>query len=295
MNISIVGLGLIGGSLALDLRANGFASGLTGVDAIPEHGKVALANGLVDEVLPLEEACKEADVVILAVPVNAVLRVIPKVLAVIKPDAVIIDMGSTKGEIAKRIVDIPGRNQVVIAHPMAGTEFSGPEAAVSNLFYQKAAIICNREESSPAAVALAERLFKSLFMRILYMSADEHDVHAAYVSHISHISSFVLALTVLEKEKSEANIFNLASGGFASTVRLAKSSPRMWADVYEQNTQNILDVLDNYIEKIGEFRDLISAGDFAETFRLMESANDIGRILTHNHTQQKVASNKLVQ
>ena len=182
MNITIIGLGLIGGSLALDLRANGFASYLVGVDTQPEHGEIALADGLVDEILPLEEACKQAEVVILAVPVNALLKLIPEVLRYIPENGVVIDMGSTKGKLPDRLRIFREGKGVVIAHPMAGTEFSGPKAAVSNLFHQKAAIICNRNESSPEAVALTERLFKSLFMRILYMEADEHDVHAAYVS-----------------------------------------------------------------------------------------------------------------
>lgn len=295
MTITIIGLGLIGGSLALDLRANGFASELIGVDAQPEHVHIALEEGLVDEVAELAEACARADVVVLAVPVNAILKLIPEVLLYVRPDATVIDMGSTKGEIARQIASLPRREQIVIAHPMAGTEFSGPRAALSNLFHGKAAIICNKEDSRAACVALAERLFKSLFMRLVYMRADEHDIHAAYVSHISHISSFVLALTVLEKEKSEANIFNLASGGFASTVRLAKSSPRMWADVYQQNTPNLLDVLDSYIAKLVGFRDLIEQGQYDETFRLMAEANDIGRILNAKNPENNISLNKLVQ
>lgn len=279
MTIAIVGLGLIGGSLALDLRANGFATHLIGVDAHPEHCRLALLDGLVDEVASLEEACTVADLVVLAVPVNAVLRLFPQVLDYLGPEAVAVDMGSTKARIAESIAGHPRRERAVIAHPMAGTEFSGPRAAVNNLFQGKAAIICDAEASSPDAVRLVERLFKSLFMRLIYMDAEAHDLHAAYVSHVSHISSFVLALTVLEKEKSEANIFNLASGGFASTVRLAKSSPQMWRDVYEQNSQNLVDVLDSYLDKMQAFRDLIAQGAFDQTYDLMATANDIGRIL----------------
>ena len=279
MQISIIGLGLIGGSLALDLRTNGFATYLRGVDANPAHATQALELGLVDEINELEMACQTADIVVLAVPVNAVIKLLPHVLDAISPETTVIDMGSTKAEIAQTAMTHPKRHRLVLAHPMAGTEHSGPQAAISHLFHNKAAIICNQEESDADAVSLTERLFKSLFMRILYMDAQEHDVHAAYVSHISHISSFVLALTVLEKEKSEANIFNLASGGFASTVRLAKSSPRMWQDVYEQNAQNILDVLNSYIEKITEFRDHIAEGNFDATGQLMIEANQIRKIL----------------
>ncbi|RMG24841.1 MAG: prephenate dehydrogenase [Bacteroidetes bacterium] len=279
MNITIIGLGLIGGSMALDLRANGFAARLIGVDANPRHRQLAQDMELVDEVMELGPACRQADIVLLAVPVNAIVSLATAVLDNMGADTVAIEVGSTKAEIAQAIAGHPRRAQFVLAHPMAGTEYSGPKAAISNLFQHKAAIICDPGDSSPQAVRLAERLFKSLFMRVIYMESSAHDVHAAYVSHISHISSYVLALTVLEKEKVEANIFNMASGGFASTVRLAKSSPRMWNDIYEQNAQNILDVLDIYIEKIQEFRDLIARGEFDETYRLMESANAIGKIL----------------
>ena len=279
MTITIVGLGLIGGSLALDLRANGFASKLIGVDQSPAHQQIALEKGLVDAFCPLEAACKIADIVIIAVPVSHILDLFPLALDYIQDHAVVIDMGSTKKEIQACIADHPRRKRAVLGHPMAGTEYSGPTAAIPHLFHSKAAIICDTEKSSKDAVVIAEKLFKSMFMRIIYMDASEHDIHAAYVSHISHISSFVLALTVLEKEKSEANIFNLASGGFASTVRLAKSSPKMWRDVYEQNAGNIVDVLDSYLEKMKEFRNHIEEGRFQETFSLMEEANEIGKIL----------------
>ena len=279
MVVTVIGMGLIGGSLALDLRANGFADRLIGVDQSEAHGGIAMELGLVDEVRTLEAACWESDIVLLAVPVAAITALFPQVLENISKHCVVIDLGSTKGEIAKVIEKHPRRGRAVLAHPMAGTEYSGPEAAVSNLFHGKAAIICDQGQSDPDALSLAQRLFKSLFMHLVYMEVAAHDVHAAYVSHISHISSFVLALTVLEKEKSEANIFNLASGGFASTVRLAKSSPRMWRDVYEQNAGNILDVLDNYLEKMQQFRDHIAAKNFDATYELMKEANAIRRIL----------------
>ena len=279
MVVTIIGLGLIGGSLGKDLRANGFADHLIGVDASEVHATEALNLGLVDEVKPLEQGCMMADVVVLAVPVGATVALFPQVLDRIRPGAVVMDMGSTKGEMAKAIAGHAKRRRAVLAHPMAGTEYSGPQAAINHLFFQKAAIICDREDSDADALALTERLLKSLFMRLIYMNSREHDLHTAYVSHVSHISSFVLALTVLEKEKSEANIFNLASGGFASTARLAKSSPRMWADVYQQNAHNLVDVLDSYLGKMQLFRDLIAEGKFEETFQLMEEANEIKRIL----------------
>ncbi|MEM6344005.1 MAG: prephenate dehydrogenase [Bacteroidota bacterium] len=279
MKITIIGLGLIGGSLALDLRANGFAHHLIGVDNNEDHCRIALEEGLVDEILELEFACKRADIVVLAIPVNAIMKLLPQVLNLVDEQTVVIDMGSTKGEIASAIYEHPLRARVVLAHPMAGTEYSGPLAAVSNLFQHKAAILCDTHLSDEDAVQLAERLFKSLFMRLSYMESGDHDRHAAYVSHVSHISSFVLALTVLEKEKSDVNIFNLASGGFASTVRLAKSSPQMWRDVYEQNAGNLVDVLDSYLEKMQAFRDRIATGDFDQTYAWMEEANAIGAIV----------------
>ncbi len=279
MVVTIIGLGLIGGSLGRDLRANGFADRLIGVDASDPHAAEALNLGLVDDIKPLAEGCMMADVVVLAVPVGATVALFPKVLDRIRPGAMVVDMGSTKGEIARAIAAHPKRRRAVLAHPMAGTEHSGPQAAVNHLFFQKAAILCDCEQSDADARALAERLLKSLFMRLIYMDSQEHDLHVAYVSHVSHISSFVLALTVLEKEKSETNIFNLASGGFASTARLAKSSPRMWADVYQQNAHNLVDVLDSYLDKMQRFRQLIAEGKFDETFQLMEEANEIKRIL----------------
>lgn len=279
MTITIVGIGLIGGSLALDVRANGLADRLLGVDQNPMHAQQAIEQGIVDEMVSLEEGCHQADMVVLSIPVNAIIRVLPQVLDALSDTGVVVDMGSTKAEIARSIQDHPRRDRLVLAHPMAGTEYSGPKAATNHLFHSKAAILCDLASSSPDAVLLAERLFKSLFMRLLYMDAVAHDVHAAYVSHISHLSSFVLALTVLEKEKSEANIFNLASGGFASTVRLAKSNPRMWSDIYEQNAPNLLDVLDEYLDKMQTFRTAIAEGRFDDTYRLMESANQIRKIL----------------
>ena len=288
MIITIIGLGLIGGSLALDLRANGFASKLIGVDQSKQHCDVALEKHLVDEILTLDKACWESDVILLAIPVSAIAENFPGILDSISKNCVVIDMGSTKKEIAELLATHPRRGRAVLAHPMAGTEYSGPQAAVKNLFHGKAAIICDKTHSDTDALQIAERLFKSLFMQLVYMGSTDHDVHAAYVSHISHISSFVLSLTVLEKEKSEANIFNLASGGFASTVRLAKSSPKMWRDVYEQNAGNILDVLDSYLEKMQHFRDLIAEGDFDGTFDLMAEANEIRKILDKSLQEKEI-------
>ncbi len=289
MTVGIVGLGLIGGSLGLDLKMNGFADRILGVDTKESHTADARRYGLVDDTCDLKEACQSADLIILAIPVKALAYQFPTILDLIRQNTVVVDMGSTKKVLSQAIRQHPRRGRAVLAHPMAGTEYSGPGAAIHNLFQGKAAILCDVQDSDKDAVALAEKLFKSLFMRILYMGSEEHDLHAAYVSHVSHISSFVLALTVLEKEKSEQNIFNLASGGFASTVRLAKSSPRMWADVYEQNADHLIDVLDSYMEKMQQFREAIVNKDFDQTYRLMEEANEIGRILNRNHPNQVTA------
>ena len=220
MTITIIGLGLIGGSMALDLKARGFANKVIGVDNSPTHAAQALELGIVDEILPLPEAVRQADLVVLAVPVNAIISLVSTVLDNIDEHTVVTDMGSTKHDIVKAVAQHPYRDRFVPAHPMAGTEFSGPQAAIYGLFDEKVAIVCNREQSHTDAVKLVEKVFAILKMPLIYMDAREHDMHAAYVSHISHISSFVLAMTVLEKEKSVSTIFNLASGGFTSTVRL---------------------------------------------------------------------------
>lgn len=290
MTVGIVGLGLIGGSLGLDIKMNGFADSILGSDANETHAAEALKYGLVDEVVSIEEICRRSDLVVLSIPVKAMTALFPMVLDTITGDTVVVDMGSTKKALAEAIDQHPKRSRAVLAHPMAGTEFSGPRAAVHNLFQGKAAILCDLDKTDEDAAEKAKRLFKSLFMRILYMNSSDHDLHAAYVSHVSHISSFVLALTVLEKEKSEQNIFDLASGGFASTVRLAKSSPRMWADVYAQNADHLVDVLDSYIAKMSQFREAISSGDFEQTYQLMEAANDIGRILNRQYQSKPAAS-----
>jgi len=188
-------------------------------------------------------------------------------------------MGSTKNYIVNAVKDKVNFKRYVPTHPMAGTEYSGPDAAIKNLFANKVAIICDKEDCDEDAVKVAEKMYKSLFMKIIYMNSAEHDVHAAYVSHISHISSFLLANTVLEKEKSDENIFNLASGGFESTVRLAKSSPKMWADVFKQNTDNIIEVLDTYLDLLQQFRSYLVQEDFEQIYKQIELANRIRRII----------------
>jgi len=279
MTVAIIGVGLIGGSLAKDLRANGFADTLIGVDNNPVHSKQAIALGLVDEMLPIEAAVQQADLIVVTIPVGAIVPVLQKVLDLMTVNQVVTDMGSTKKTIIDSVSQHPKRSRYVPSHPMAGTENSGPEAAISNLFAKRVAIICDRVNSDADALRVVEKMYKSLFMQLIDMDGIEHDVHTAYVSHISHISSFLLANTVLEKEKSTATIFNLASGGFESTVRLAKSSPRMWADVFSHNTANVSEVLQTYIDLLTKFQQKMKAGDYDYLYQQMEKANAIRKIL----------------
>lgn len=279
MTIVIIGVGLIGGSLAIALKENGFASRIIGVDKSQANLDKAIRRRLIDEDLPLEQALPAADLIIAAVPVDALLYLVPQVLDGMHERQVLIDAGSTKQALVDAVRQHPRRGRFVAAHPMAGTEYSGPEAAVPNLFDHKCVVLVDKEDSDPDALQLAERLFASIPMRLAYLDARAHDVHAAYVSHISHISSFALALTVLAKEKDEDRIFELAGGGFSSTVRLAKSSPDMWAPIFRQNRDNVLDVLDEHIEQLSRFRSLLIKKDFETFYRLMQEANAIRRII----------------
>jgi len=279
MKVSIIGLGLIGGSLALDLKANGFADEIFGVDSSSENQTKAKELNLVDEILDLNEAIKKSDLIILAIPVKAISEMLPKVLDKISFKQTVTDMGSTKYKILESVKEHEKRSRFVASHPMAGTENSGPSAALNNLFANKVAIICDQETSDKDACNLVIRMYKSLFMRLTFMDGHAHDMHAAYISHVSHISSFILANTVLQKEQDESKIFELASGGFESTVRLAKSSPQMWADIFEQNAENISAVLDTYLQLLQKFKEAVDNKDYDYMFAEMQKANDIKRIL----------------
>jgi len=278
MTVTIIGIGLIGGSMAITLKENGFATKIIGVDKSQENIDKAYRRRLIDEDMELENAVKLSDVVILSIPVNAMLQVLPKVLDIVE-NQVVMDVGSTKYELMESIRNHPKRKQFVGTHPMAGTEFSGPEAAIPNLFDHKTTVLCDASDSNPNAVEIVQSLYKSLKMRVIQMDSKNHDVHTAYVSHISHISSFALALTVLEKEKDEKAILNLASSGFSSTVRLAKSSAEMWVPVFQQNRDNVLDVLDEHISTLSKFRTYLIKNDFEKINDLIIQSNDIKRIL----------------
>ena len=283
MKTGIIGLGLIGGSMAIDLKRRGFADEVYGVEAEPVNAAAAEKIGLVDKVLSFEDCVDQSDLIVLAVPVGAAVKLLPKVLdRFAQTEAagkVVIDVCSTKEPLSRCVKYHPCRKMYVASHPMAGTEYSGPWAAMPGLFDGHACIICDPEESDNRAVRIVEDLYKTLNMRTIYMNSSNHDVHTAYVSHISHVTSFALALTVLDKERDEKHIFDLASGGFSSTVRLAKSSPDMWTPILSQNRDNILHVMDTYIEKMNDFRKAIADCDEEAVRGLIEEANKIRRII----------------
>ena len=282
MTIGVIGLGLIGGSMALDLKRRSFADTVIGVENDPVNASAALNIGLVDEVVPFEDCVRRSDVVVVAIPVGAAVKMLPKVLYIFEEcggDKIVIDTCSTKSQIVRSVHYHPRRGSFVATHPMAGTEYSGPWAAMPNLFDGRACIFANTEDSDPKAVATVEKLYGVLNMRPIYMNADNHDVHTAYVSHISHVTSFALALTVLEKEQDEKHIFDLASGGFSSTVRLAKSSADMWVPILTQNRDNVLHVIDTYLDKMKSFRDAIADFDEKKIESLIKEANKIKKII----------------
>ena len=280
MKIAVIGIGLIGGSMMIDLRKRGFAEQIIGVDTNLQHQNIAKLCGLVDEIDTLENAIDRSDLIILCTPVDANCKMLPLILDRIDGTSkVVTDMGSTKGSISKISEHHPKRGRYVAAHPMAGTEYSGPLAAIGKLFDYKPAIICDPELCDRDALELVEKMLTTLNMRIVYMKSPDHDTHVAYVSHISHITSFSLALTVLDKEQEEQNIMTLAGGGFESTVRLAKSNGETWAPIFLENSKFILEVIDTYTEKMSLFRKRIAERDLDGLKALMDEANKIRRIL----------------
>lgn len=276
--MTVIGVGHIGGSLALAARQTGMITRVIGVDHNTTNLEKALELNIIDAAMTLEQAVPLSDLIALAIPVNAIQSLLPIVLDLVT-DQTVIDVGSTKINIIKAVAQHPKRKNYVAVHPMAGTEFSGPEAALVDLFKDKTCVLINTEESDPDRVKAVEDLFNAMATKLVYLDAESHDLHVAYVSHISHISSFALALTVLAKEKDENRIFELASGGFGSTVRLAKSSPDMWIPIFEQNRDNVLDVLDEHIHTLSIFRSLLIKKDFKKFRHLIEEANQIKKIL----------------
>ncbi len=314
--VGVIGLGLIGGSMALDLKRRGFAGKTLGVEKDQVAAEAARTIGLVDEVTDFEDCVRRSDIIVVAVPVGTAVKMVTRVLDMfgdfstslemtkrslemtgkapemgslsfrpseargeISNGKIVIDVCSTKEQICNATKYHPMRKQFVSTHPMAGTEYSGPWAAQPGLFDGRACIFANAEESSPKALKTIEKMYDVLNMRPIYMEAAQHDVHTAYVSHISHVTSFALALTVLDKEKDEKHIFDLASGGFSSTVRLAKSNADMWVPILSQNHDNVLHVMDTYIEKMQEFRAAIADYDEDRIRELIAEANRIKKIL----------------
>ena len=278
MTVGIIGVGLIGGSLALALKDKNIAQTIIGVDINPIHQQKALELKLVDEIYPLDQAIGISDLIIIAMPVGGVISMLPSILDQVNHQ-VVIDVGSTKAGIVEAVKFHPNRPRFVATHPMWGTENSGPSAAVKNAFVNKATVICNKDESDQQAVDAVEDMYRKLGMHIMYMNAKDHDLHVAYISHISHITSFALANTVLEKEKEEDTIFELASAGFESTVRLAKSNPYTWTSIFMDNKENVLDVLNEHIHQLTKFKNSIEQGDNKKLEALMINANKIKRIL----------------
>jgi len=277
--VTIVGVGLISGSFSLGLKDRGLVRRVIGVSRTGASAQRALELGIIDEVLPLEEAVKQSDLIYVAIPVDVTIPIMKQVMDLVTDKQIVTDAGSTKLALCRSLADHPMRRRFVAMHPMWGTEYSGPEAAVHDAFAGRCCVICEKEKTDADAVAVMEDLYRQMGMHFVYMDADSHDMHAAYISHISHITSFALANTVLEKEKEESAIFELAGGGFESTVRLAKSNPSMWLPIFMQNREHVLDVLNEHIAQLRKFKSCLEKENEDYLRELMENANKIRRII----------------
>ncbi|NGY38576.1 prephenate dehydrogenase [Flavobacterium sp. XN-5] len=284
MKIYIIGIGLIGGSMALDIKKLHPEATVYGIDSNENHLQEALVLGVVDAGASIEDVV-DADFVILSVPVDVALVVLPKVLDVVGKNTIVFEVGSTKAPICEAVSNHPKRRNFIATHPIAGTEFSGPSAAIKGLFEGKTNIICEVERTAFKLQERALDLFKSIGMRIRYMDPNAHDKHIAYVSHLSHISAFMLGKTVINKEKDEQDIFDMAGSGFESTVRLAKSSPAMWTPIFKQNKIQVVETLEEYISNLSHFKDLLVNDDYDAIFEEMESVNRIKEILNGMHAK----------
>lgn len=270
---------MMGGSFAWLISEKKPSWNIIGYDALTEHAEKAIEQGFIDEAVALDELVKRSDLIIITIPVNHIVQLLPGIMDKVNDQQVIMDIGSTKEQIVSAIKGHRNRGRFVATHPMWGTEYSGPEHAVKGAFKGRVAVICNAAESDADALALAESIYDMVPMQKVYMEAHEHDIHAAYVSHISHIASYALALTVLEKEREEDKIFQLAGGGFESTVRLAKSNPAMWVPIFMQNKENVLDVLNEHISQLRKFKACLEKENFDYLQELIEGANKIRRII----------------
>ncbi len=278
-SVTIVGVGLISGSFSLALQNKKLAKNIIGVSKTEASIKKALELGLIHESLPLDEAVKKSDLIYVAIPVDVTVPVMERIMDQITENQIVADAGSTKYALCSALASHPMRKRFVATHPMWGTEYRGPESAVRDAFVGRACVICEKDKSDPEAVERIEMIYKQLGMHITYMNADSHDMHAAYISHISHITSFALANTVLEKEKEEDAIFELAGGGFESTVRLAKSNPDMWGPIFMQNRGHVLDVLNEHITQLRKFKSCLEKENYEYLMELMENANKISKII----------------
>ena len=277
-HIFVIGVGLIGGSIALDLKRLNPEVTVYGMDNNPAHLEEAISLKIIDKKAEFADL-KHADLVILSIPVDASVNTIIKILDVISDNTLVVDVGSTKLDICKVVSEHPKRRNFLAMHPIAGTEFSGPKAAIHGLFKNKTNIICEVEKTAFKLQEKALKLFESIGMRIRYMNPESHDKHIAYVSHLSHISSFMLGKTVIEKERNERDIFDMAGSGFASTVRLAKSSPEMWTPIFKQNKDNVIETLEEYIINLTHFKDMMKQNDFEAIYNEMKNTNHIKDIL----------------
>jgi len=278
MKVYVIGIGLIGGSMVLDLKDALSNIEIIGIDSSEKNLNEALSIGIIDRIGSMD-TIEEADRIILSIPVKESLNLLPDLLNRLHSDALLWDVGSTKEQLCKLVSDHPKRDQFLAAHPIAGTEFSGPKAAHRGLFAGKPQILCESNKTRPDLLLWAKQTFRQIGMYIRFMEAKAHDKHMAYVSHLSHISSFMLGKTVLEKEEDENNIFDLAGSGFESTVRLAKSSPAMWAPIFEQNKENVIETLDAYIDNLENFKSLLLNDDYAALFQEMKNTNQLTSIL----------------
>lgn len=277
-NVYVIGVGLIGGSMALDIKDLHPDLPIFGIDNNEDHLEEAIQLKVID-VKATYLDLKQADLVILAIPVDATVIELPKILDLISDACLVFDVGSTKMDICKAVEKHPKRRNFLAAHPISGTEFSGPKAAIHNLYKNKTNIICEVEKTAFKLQEKALKLFAEIGMRIRYMNPEAHDKHIAYVSHLSHISSFMLGKTVIEKEKNERDIFDMAGSGFESTVRLAKSSPEMWTPIFKQNKANVIEILNEYIQNLIQFKEFMEADDFEEIYNEMKNTNHIRDIL----------------
>jgi len=277
-NIYIIGIGLIGGSLALNIKKLNPDAVIYGIDNNSQHLDEALSLNIIDKKAEFKDISK-ADLVVLAIPVDTSVIELPKILDIISDDALVIDVGSTKSDICCIVSNHPKRRNFLATHPISGTEFSGPKAAFLELFQNKTNIICEVEQTAFKLQQKAIELFVKIGMRIRYMNPEAHDKHIAYMSHLSHISSFMLGKTVIDKEKNEHDIFDMAGSGFESTVRLAKSSPEMWTPIFKQNKDNVIETLKDYINNLTQFKNMMEDDDFDAVFKEMKNTNYIKDIL----------------